>query len=194
MTPLGGRWIILWLVAQCYPGVGVWRDRKEQMDPITGMAELWGSLDLAGILKSSACDFMSLKQFLLDNMGPGFSEGRSLQCLHEEFNLQLHGLEQSLLVYLEIYLQHLPEEFCLQLLELGAVLTGEHGDLAPVKSSLCNVTLLRSLVWLKMTLLHVQIYVWHTWQVLVALVGLQGRFSIGIGSMVVWSAKVKIII
>ena len=40
------------------------------MDPITGMAELWGSLDLAGILKSSACDFMSLKQFLLDNMGP----------------------------------------------------------------------------------------------------------------------------
>ena len=72
------------------------------MDPITGMAELWGSLDLAGILKSSACDFMSLKQFLLDNMGPGFSEGRSLQCLHEEFNLQLHGLEQSLLLYLDL--------------------------------------------------------------------------------------------
>ena len=82
--------------------------------------------------------------------------------VHGEFNLQLHGLEQSLLVYLEIYLQHLPEKFCLQLLELGAVLTGEHGDLAQVKSSLCNVTLLRSLVWSKMTLLHVQIYVWHT--------------------------------
>ena len=62
------------------------------MASYTGMAELLGTLDLAGIMKSSACDFMRVKQFLPDNMGPISSEGLYLQCLHEEFSLQLHGL------------------------------------------------------------------------------------------------------
>ena len=82
------------------------------MAPYTGMAELWGTLDLAGIMKSSACDFMRVKQFLPDNMGPISSEGLYLQCLHEEFSLQLHGLGA------------VPAEIGLQLLELGAVPTG----------------------------------------------------------------------
>ena len=58
------------------------------------------------------------------------------------------------------------------------------------RSSICNVSLLRSLVGctMYMSMLHIQIYVWHTCQVLVSL---QGRFSVGIGSVVVWSAMVK---
>ena len=69
------------------------------MDPTTGMAALWGTLDLAGNMKSSGCDFMSLKQFLLDNMGHGFCcEGLYLQCLKEEFGLQLHGIGAVLLM------------------------------------------------------------------------------------------------
>ena len=79
------------------------------MAPYTGMAELW---DLAGIMKSSACDFMRVKQFLGDNMGPISSERLYLQHLHEEFSLQLHELGA------------VPAEIGLQLLELEAVPTG----------------------------------------------------------------------
>ena len=58
------------------------------------------------------------------------------------------------------------------------------------RSSICNVSLLRSLVGctMYMSMLHIQIYIWHTCQVLVSL---QGRFSVGRGSMVVWSAIAK---
>ena len=55
---------------------------------------------------------MSVKQFLPDNMGPISSEGLYLQCLHEEFSLQLYELGA------------VPAEIDLQLLELEAVPTG----------------------------------------------------------------------
>ena len=108
------------------------------MDPTTDMAELWGTLYLAGNMKSSGCDFMSLKQSLPDSLGPG-CEGLYLRCLQEEFGLQLHGagavlLEKSLVcssVNLEQFLLAMwrpwpqsEEEFhlqCLHVEEFGLV-------------------------------------------------------------------------
>ena len=108
------------------------------MDPTTDMAELWGTLYLAGNMKSSGCDFMSLKQSLPDSLGPG-CEGLYLRCLQEEFGLQLHGagavllekslvcssvnLEQFLLAMWRPWLQS-EEEFhlqCLHVEEFGLV-------------------------------------------------------------------------
>ena len=85
------------------------------MDPTTDMAELWGTLDLAGNMKSSGCDFMSLKQSLPDSLGPGFCcEGLYLQCLQGRVWPSTPWDWSSAA----------DEEFGLQLGELGAVPTG----------------------------------------------------------------------
>ena len=85
------------------------------MDPTTGMAALWGTLDLAGNTKSSGCDFMSLKQFLLNNMGPGFCCEGALFAMSPGRVWPSTPWDWS---------SAADEEFGLQLGELGAVPTG----------------------------------------------------------------------